>query len=62
MHLTCTGMPKEKVDIALRVSFLSCIGFYILCNGLRHASHHERVLRVPLLSYQPHDGVRTASQ
>ncbi len=20
MHLTCTGMPKEKVDIALRVS------------------------------------------
>lgn len=23
MHLTCTNMPKEKVDIALRVSPLS---------------------------------------
>lgn len=23
MHLTCTNMPKEKVDIALRVSVLS---------------------------------------
>jgi hypothetical protein len=21
MHLTCTNMPKEKVDIALRVKF-----------------------------------------
>jgi hypothetical protein len=21
MHLTCTNMPKEKVDIALRVSY-----------------------------------------
>lgn len=22
MHLTCTNMPKEKVDIALRVSLI----------------------------------------
>ena len=24
MHLTCTNMPKEKVDIALKVSYIPC--------------------------------------
>ena len=27
MHLTCTGMPKEKVDTALRVSYSQTISF-----------------------------------
>lgn len=30
MHLTCTNMPKEKVDIALRVS-QSHIQLYFIC-------------------------------
>ena len=30
MHLTCTGMPKEKVDTDLRVSYSQTISFCLL--------------------------------
>ena len=37
MHLTCTGMPKEKVDVALRVSHSSEVSISVMarkgCNA-----------------------------
>lgn len=36
MHLTCTGMPKEKVDTALRVSTAQSL---MSCSPLCHVEY-----------------------
>jgi methylenetetrahydrofolate reductase (NADPH) len=40
MHLTCTNMPKEKVDIALRVSKLSFRLHHLLSTEHQEAKQH----------------------
>ena len=52
MHLTCTGMPKEKVDVALRVSSPTL-------HSISHTvSHRALVLGEFVLSLSQQGGMR----